>query len=85
MSSNAISTRSEFTHWDLDYIVSKPHILKRTLLRCSHLHYRHFNQTLAKRAVPYSSEALRQDLQRVSTAWEDGQSSRDRNAIYAYL
>ena len=39
----------------------------------------------AKEAIPYSSEALRQDLQRVRTAWEDAQSSRNRNAIYSYL
>jgi hypothetical protein len=38
-----------------------------------------------KEAIPYSSAALRQDLQRVRNAWEDAQSSRDRNAIYAYL
>jgi hypothetical protein len=37
-----------------------------------------------KEAIPYSA-ALRQDLQRVRNAWEDAQSSRDRNAIYAYL
>jgi hypothetical protein len=38
-----------------------------------------------KQAVPYSSAALRQDLERVRTAWDDCQASRDRNAIYAYL
>jgi hypothetical protein len=38
-----------------------------------------------KQSIPYSSAALRQDLQRVRTAWEDGQSSRDRSAIYGYL
>src|ERR1700681_3611348 len=38
-----------------------------------------------KEAVPYSSESLRQDLQRVRDAWDDCQASRDRNAIYAYL
>jgi hypothetical protein len=38
-----------------------------------------------KQAVPYSAAALRQDLQRVRTAWEDAQSSRDRSAIYGYL
>jgi hypothetical protein len=36
-------------------------------------------------AVPYSASALRQDLERVRTAWEDAQSSRDRSAIYDYL
>jgi hypothetical protein len=38
-----------------------------------------------KEVVPYSSAALRQDLQRVRNAWQDCQASRDRNAIYAYL
>jgi hypothetical protein len=38
-----------------------------------------------KEAIPYTSAALRQDLQRVRDAWEDAQSSRDRNAIYVYL
>jgi hypothetical protein len=35
--------------------------------------------------IPYSSAALRQDLERVRLTWEDCQSSRNRNAIYAYL
>jgi hypothetical protein len=39
----------------------------------------------AKEAIPYSSEALRQDLERVRTAWDDCQATRDREAIYAYL
>jgi hypothetical protein len=38
-----------------------------------------------KEAIPYSSEALRQDLQRVRDAWADSQATRDRNAIYGYL
>jgi hypothetical protein len=38
-----------------------------------------------KEAIPESSAALRQDLQRVRSAWEAVQSSRDRNAIYGYL
>jgi hypothetical protein len=38
-----------------------------------------------KQAIPYSSAALRQDLQRLRIAWEDAQSSRGRNAIYGYL
>jgi hypothetical protein len=36
-------------------------------------------------AVPYSNEALRQDLQRVRDIWDDCQANRDRNAIYGYL
>jgi hypothetical protein len=39
----------------------------------------------AKEPIPYTSEALRQDLERVRTAWDDCQATRDRNAIYAYL
>jgi hypothetical protein len=39
----------------------------------------------SKETVPYSSEALRQDLQRVRDAWADCQATRDRNAIYGYL
>jgi hypothetical protein len=38
-----------------------------------------------KEAVPYSSAALRQDLERVRNAWDDCQATRDRNAIYGYL
>jgi hypothetical protein len=35
--------------------------------------------------VPYTTQALRQDLLRVRSAWEECQASRDRNAIYDYL
>ena len=38
-----------------------------------------------KDPVPYSKEALRQDLARVRLAWNDCQGSRNRNAIYGYL
>ena len=38
-----------------------------------------------KEAIPYSSAALRQDLERLRGIWDDAQASRDRNAIYAYL
>jgi hypothetical protein len=38
-----------------------------------------------QRDVPYTTQALRQDLARLRNAWEDCQVSRDRNAIYAYL
>jgi hypothetical protein len=38
-----------------------------------------------KEAVPYTSAAMRQDLDRLRRIWEDCQASRDRNAIYAYL
>jgi hypothetical protein len=37
-------------------------------------------------AIPYSTIALRQDLDRVRNAWDDCQATReDRDAIYAYL
>ena len=35
--------------------------------------------------VPYTTQALRQDLARVRIAWDECQASRDRNAIYGYL
>ena len=35
--------------------------------------------------VPYTTEALRQGLLRVRTAWEDCQANRARDAIYGYL
>src|SRR6266487_1214807 len=35
--------------------------------------------------VPYTTQALRQDLTRVRIAWHECQASRDRNAIYGYL
>jgi hypothetical protein len=38
-----------------------------------------------KETIPYSSAAMRQDLERLRNAWEDAQSSRDRDAIYGYL
>jgi hypothetical protein len=38
-----------------------------------------------KETIPYSSAAMRQDLERVRNAWADCQATRDRNAIYAYL
>jgi hypothetical protein len=38
-----------------------------------------------KESVPYSKQAMQQDLQRIRTAWDDCQASRDRNAIYGYL
>jgi hypothetical protein len=38
-----------------------------------------------KETIPYSSAALRQDLERLRGIWEDCQATRDRNAIYPYL
>jgi hypothetical protein len=35
--------------------------------------------------VPYTTGALRQDLRRLRTTWEECQASRDRDAIYTYL
>jgi len=37
-----------------------------------------------KETIPYSTEALRQDLDRLRGAWDDAQANRDRNAIYGY-
>jgi hypothetical protein len=35
--------------------------------------------------VPYTTQALRQDLLRVQNAWDECQASRERDAIYTYL
>ena len=35
--------------------------------------------------VPYTTQALRQDLLRLRNAWEESQASRERDAIYGYL
>ena len=35
--------------------------------------------------VPYTTQALRQDLLRLRNAWEECQASRERDAIYGYL
>ena len=35
--------------------------------------------------VPYTTQALKQDLLRVRNAWEECQASRERDAIYIYL
>jgi hypothetical protein len=39
----------------------------------------------AKDPIPYSKEALKQDLLRVRIAWEECHASRNRDAIYGYL
>jgi hypothetical protein len=35
--------------------------------------------------VPYTTQALRQDLLRVRVAWDECQAHRERDAIYGYL
>ena len=35
--------------------------------------------------VPYTTQALRQDLLRVQNAWDECHSHRERDAIYSYL
>ena len=35
--------------------------------------------------VPYTTRALREDLLRVRSAWDDCQANRDRDATYSYL
>jgi len=39
----------------------------------------------SEKRIPYSLEAMRQDLERVRNVWADCQASRDRSTIYAYL
>jgi hypothetical protein len=38
-----------------------------------------------KDAIPYSSAAMRQDLERLRGIWDECQANRDRDAIYTYL
>jgi hypothetical protein len=38
-----------------------------------------------KESLPYSSAAMRQDLERLRGVWNDCQATRDRDAIYGYL
>jgi hypothetical protein len=42
-------------------------------------------KTLVRDDVPYTTQALREDLRRVRNAWEHCQAKRDRDAIYSYL
>jgi hypothetical protein len=42
-------------------------------------------KTPVQENVPYTTEALKQDLLRIRNAWEESQASRDRDAIYTYL
>src|SRR5258708_16832090 len=41
--------------------------------------------TPAHDSVPYTDQALKQDLLRVRNAWDESQARRDRDAIYGYL
>jgi hypothetical protein len=42
-------------------------------------------KTSARDDIPYTDQALRQDLIRVQNAWDESQARRDRDAIYIYL
>jgi hypothetical protein len=42
-------------------------------------------KTSVRRDIPYTDEALKQDLIRVQNAWDECQASRERDAIYTYL
>jgi hypothetical protein len=42
-------------------------------------------KTSARDDIPYTDQALRQDLLRLQNAWDDSQARRDRDAIYIYL
>jgi hypothetical protein len=35
--------------------------------------------------IPYTDQALKQDLLRIRNAWDDSQARRERDAIYIYL
>jgi hypothetical protein len=42
-------------------------------------------KTSVRNDIPYTDEALKQDLLRVRNAWEESQARRERDAIYTYL
>jgi hypothetical protein len=42
-------------------------------------------KTPARNDIPYTDQALRQDLLRLQNAWHESQASRERDAIYIYL
>jgi hypothetical protein len=39
----------------------------------------------ARDDIPYTDQALKQDLMRVQNAWDESHASRERDAIYIYL
>jgi len=42
-------------------------------------------KTPARNDIPYTDQALRQDLLRLQNAWDASQASRERDGIYTYL
>jgi hypothetical protein len=42
-------------------------------------------KTSVRDDIPYTDQALKQDLLRVQTAWDESQARRERDAIYIYL
>jgi hypothetical protein len=42
-------------------------------------------KTSARGNIPYTDQALKQDLMRVRNTWDESQARRDRDAIYIYL
>jgi hypothetical protein len=42
-------------------------------------------KTSVRDDIPYTDQALKQDLFRVQNAWDESQARRDRDAIYTYL
>jgi hypothetical protein len=42
-------------------------------------------KTSVRDDIPYTHEALKQDLLRVRNAWDESQARRERDAIYGYL
>jgi hypothetical protein len=42
-------------------------------------------KTSARNNIPYTDQALRQDLLRVQNAWDESQARRERDAIYIFL
>jgi hypothetical protein len=64
--------------------VSKPHFFKDIPMQTSPS-FLSDEQKFKPEPIPYSTEALRQDLDRVRNAWAKCQRRRRRDAIYTYL
>jgi hypothetical protein len=85
LSSKRISKPIRSPRQDFGYVIAKRKFLKGpTAMQASSLSSFQ-SRPSPNEAIPYSSAALRQDLERLRGIWDDCQADRDRNAIYTYL
>jgi hypothetical protein len=73
---------------DLGKIITLNKFLQMTNLEGMHSYFWFVSpqlKTSVRKDIPYTDEALKQDLLRVQNAWDESQARRDRDAIYVYL